>query len=313
MLWFRYLADLRSSGSPWCISMLRNSLAVYFNQRGQTFLDRRVDFCRAERAFRRAAAASPGWSVPWYNLGLVFKRQRLWHESLECNQKALERNPSDEGAWWNLGIAATALGDWPEARRAWIGFGVELPPGEGEILMTLGPTPIRLQPSSAGEVVWCTRIDPARAVIRSVPLPETGHRYGDLLLHDGAPSGERQIHGQTVPVFDALELLRPSAYLTFEVELRAHDPDALHALFRQAADQDIGLEDWGTIRCLCSACSYGSPGPSEHDDFIAPDRSGSPIRLMAAAPDEGRLRALLDTWTASDPGGAILRIAVSSL
>jgi hypothetical protein len=243
---------------------------------------------------------------------LIFKRQRLWRESLECNQKALERNPSDEAAWWNLGIAATALGDWPEARRAWTGFGLELPGGDGEILMTLGPTPIRLDPSGASEVVWCTRIDPARAVIRSVPLPATGHGYGDLLLHDGASSGERQIHGQTVPVFDAIDLLRPSAYLTFEVELRAHDPEALHALFHRASIEDIGLEDWGTIRCLCSACSRGSPGPHEHDDFIAPDRCDRPIRLMAAAPDEGRLRALLDTWTASDPGASILHVALSA-
>jgi hypothetical protein len=290
--------------------MLRNGLAIYYNQRGLTSLDRRGDFGRAERAFRRAAAAAPGWSVPWYNLGLLFKRQRLWRESLGCNQKALDRDPSDEAAWWNLGIAATALGDWPEARRAWTGFGLELPPGEGEILMTLGPTPIRLDPSGTAEVVWCTRIDPARAIIRNVPLPGTGHRYGDLLLHDGASSGERQIHGQTVPVFDAIELLRPSTYLTFEVELRAADPEALRALFRRASEEDIGLEDWGTIRCLCSACSRGSPGPSEHDAFIAPDRPDSPIRLMAAAPDEGRLRALLDTWTASDPGGSILRVAV---
>ncbi|HEV3312322.1 MAG TPA: tetratricopeptide repeat protein [Chloroflexota bacterium] len=292
--------------------MLSNTLAIDFNQRGETFLFEQADFRQAEEAFRRSAASAPFWSVPWFNLGLVFKWQRLWRESLDCNQKALERDRSLEGAWWNLGISATALGNWPEARRAWTGFGLELPPGEGEILMNLGPTPIRLDPAGTGEVVWCERIDPARATIRSVPLPKTGHRFGDLLLHDGAPSGERLLHGETVPVFNAIELLRPSTYLTFEVELRAPGPEALRALFRRAANEEIGLEDWDTLRCLCSACSQGSPGPSKHDDFVAPEHYGKPIRLMAAAPDEDRIRAFLHAWTDSDPGGSILRVAISA-
>jgi tetratricopeptide (TPR) repeat protein len=285
--------------------------AIYFNQRGQALLDRRGGHSRAETAFRRAAAAAPGWSVPWYNLGLIFKRQRRWRESLECNQKALERDSSDEAAWWNLGIAATALADWREARRAWTGFGLEVPPGEGEVRMILGPTPIRLDPAGAGEVVWCTRIDPARALVRNVPLPESGHRYGDLLLHDGAPSGEREFHGQTVPMFDAIELLRPSGYLTFEVELRAPDAEAVRALFRSASVADIGLEDWGSIRCLCSTCSRGSPSaPPEGDGFRIPAASDDPLRLMAAAPDDISLRALLDTWAAIDQGRSARIIAL---
>jgi tetratricopeptide (TPR) repeat protein len=287
-----------------------NFVATYWNDRGRTFLNRPGKFSQAERAFRKAAAAAPRWSVPWYNLGLVFKRQRLWRESLECNRNAAERNPADQAAWWNLGIAATAVGDWPEARRAWTGFGLELPPGEGEILMTnLGPTPIRLDPSGAGEVVWCTRIDPARAIIRNVPLPETGHDYGDLLLHDGAPSGERQIHGQTVPVFDEIEVLRPSGYARFEVKVRASGREALDALFFLASDANIGLEDWRTIRCICSACSRKSPGPSERNDVVTPDPSDRPIHLVAAAPDESRLRTLLDAWTSSEPSSSVVHVA----
>ncbi len=176
-------------------------------------------------------------------------------------------------------------------------------------MMTLGPTPIRLDPAGAAEVVWCTRIDPARAIIRNIPLPETGHRYGDLLLHDGAASGERQIHGQTVPVFDAIELLRPSADLNFEVELRAPDREALDTLFYQASDENMGLEDWGTVRCLCAACSRGSPGPSQHDGVLNSDRFNEPIHLMAAAPDKDCLRVLLDACCAADPGRSILGVA----
>ncbi len=290
--------------------MLRKFLAVYHNQGGQRFLDRQGDLRRAEQAFRKAATAAPDWSVPWYNLGLIFKRQRLWRQSLDCNQKALERNASDEAAWWNLGIAASALGDWREARRAWTGFGLELPASEGEVSMSLGPTPIRIDPSGTGEVVWCNRIDPARAVIRSVPFLESGHHYGDLLLHDGAPNGEREIHGQKVPVFDAIELLRPSKHINFDIVVRVPEAKALDALFEHAANADIGLEDWGTIRCLCAACSRQSLGPYEQTIPSAPDRSGDPIRLTAAAPDEARLRALLDSWIAARPGGSVVRVTM---
>ena len=74
------------------------------------------------------------------------KRQRRWPQSLVCNLQAAHLDPSDEAAWWNAGIAATALGEWETTRLAWVAFGIDLPPGDGEISMQLGPTPIRLNP-----------------------------------------------------------------------------------------------------------------------------------------------------------------------
>ena len=41
---------------------------------------------------------------------------------------AAKLDPADEAAWWNTGIAATALGEWATARLAWQAFGIELPP-----------------------------------------------------------------------------------------------------------------------------------------------------------------------------------------
>src|SRR5262245_16274074 len=80
----------------------------------------------AERAYRAAATADPTWSVPFYNLGLRCKYQSRWVESLEFNRRAAELNPDDQASWWNLGIAATAVGDWAEARRAWRACGIKL-------------------------------------------------------------------------------------------------------------------------------------------------------------------------------------------
>jgi hypothetical protein len=47
--------------------------------------------------------------VPWFNLGLPYKRQRRWEVSLRFNRKATELAADDQAGWCNLGIAATAL------------------------------------------------------------------------------------------------------------------------------------------------------------------------------------------------------------
>lgn len=216
------------------------------------------DDARAEVLYREAARLAPDWSVPLYNLGLLTKYQGRWADSLEFNRRAVALAPDDEAAWWNLGIAATALGDWKSAREAWTAFGIEVPPGDGPVEMKLGLTPIRIEPGDGGEVVWCERIDPARARIRSVPLPDSGRRYDDLVLHDGAPNGERRLGERLVPVFDELALLTPSTYATFEVEVRAETREELEAWFGALFEAGVIGEDWtSSVVVLCKQCSEG--------------------------------------------------------
>jgi tetratricopeptide (TPR) repeat protein len=135
-------------------------IANFYNSVGNQ-LDEEGDQTRAMKAYRRAIKWDHRWSVPWYNLGLLFKRRREWHESLTHNERAVELDPSDEAAWWNLGIAATALGTWSRARDAWRACGIDVPDGDGPLEMDFGQVPIRLNPDTTAEVVWCRRIDPA--------------------------------------------------------------------------------------------------------------------------------------------------------
>lgn len=273
------------------------------NERGNRYLAGGRDLERAARAFREAIGAAPEWAAPWFNLGLVHKRRGEWAEALRCNREAARLDPDDEAAWWNLGIAATALGDWAEARRAWAAYGVPLPPGDGEIAMRLGPTPIRLHPAGRAEVVWCDRIDPARAIVRNVPLPESGHRYGDLLLHDGAPNGTRRHGGQEVPVFDALGLLAPSRYATYVATVAADSAEALRALQGLLAEAELTSEDWGTIRHLCHECSTGRAGAYE---VPAEYEAGATTDLGIAAETEAAVADVLARWSATWPGGRLL-------
>lgn len=256
--------------------------------------------------YRRAISADPRWSVPWFNLGLLYKRQRRWADCLACNKKAAVLDARDKATWWNLGIAATALEDWQEARRAWTAFGIELPAGDGPLEMQLGLTPVRLNPTGAAEVVWGRRIDPARLIIESIPFPASEHRYGDLILHDGAPNGFRKVNGRDVPVFDELQLLTPSDLGTFEVIIDGADEAAIAALLELADEQKLAAEDWtANTRMICKACSEGRPDDHEHTHAPAPadDR-----RLAFAATSAAQIEQVLTAWRAQTPQAEVIEI-----
>src|SRR5262245_7519247 len=127
--------------------------------------------------YEEAAEIDPTWSAPLYNLGLLYKKQRKWRKSFDYNRRATTLDSENDGAWWNLGSAATALGRWQSARHAWRSFGIDLPDGEGPIDFPCGYGPIRLNPDGDAEIVWAHRIDPARAELSNIPFPESGFRW----------------------------------------------------------------------------------------------------------------------------------------
>lgn len=264
------------------------------------------DYQQAIKQFEKAIKLAPGWAVPWYNLGLVYKHMKSWSRSLECNQRAVSLNASDEAAWWNLGIAATALGVWEEARRAWATYGISFPPGDGPLELDLGLTPIRLNPKTSAEVVWCDRIDPARALIRNIPFPTSGHRYGDLVLHDGAPNGYRQLGESEVPVFDELELLEALPFATYEIVVEAANKEDREALTLRAEEFELPIEDWSTVRMLCYLCSTGRPH-AHHEPQT--NNQGSLVRYGIAARDEIEVTNLLEAWQKGCKGGVVLEFS----
>lgn len=263
------------------------------NERGRE-LSALGDSEGAIAAYRRAVELAPEWSLPWYNLGLVHKYRREWKLSSDCNLKATELDPADEAAWWNLGIASTALGDWARARRAWLMVGVSVPDGEGPITMNLGLTPIRLDPGGRGEVVWCDRIDPARAIIRNIPFIESRRNFGDELLHDGAPNGFRLYDGREVPVFDALDCLVPSEFSTFILDMPGSLPSERAALSDTAFELGGAAEDWSeSVRFICRRCSEGRPH-EQHDSDLSAERP--PLAVAAAARSSADLERLILEW-----------------
>ena len=234
-----------------------NVLAKSLNELGNAANNRGMHIS-ARLLYRSAAIACPTWSSPWYNLGLQAKYRSEWQASLLFNERAAALNPGDEASWWNLGIAATALRNWKEARRAWTGCGIEFEEGFDEVLMPPVTACVRLDPNGSGEVVWGSRIDPARIQIRNVPLPNSNRRYRDILLNDGAAEGTRKSGQQEYPVFNELGLWEPSSYSTFQSALLMEDSDAENHLMHMCIENDIGVEDWTSVRIICAECSRGT-------------------------------------------------------
>ncbi|MCH5676234.1 tetratricopeptide repeat protein [Streptomyces gilvus] len=243
-----------------------------------------------ERVLAHFPDAGPS-AVWWYDAALAHKFLRNWAKAYELGREAAARAPRGEGdpAYWNLGIAATIQRDWATARAAWAGFGIELPDGEGEIVGRFGNACVRLDTGGRREVVWIERLCPTRGRVVNVPVTG-GRRYGEIVVHDGEPKGERIVDGVTYPVFDELLLFEASDLPTLEVTVAAAETEDLTALLTLFVDHHYGAEPASGVRMLCSCCSEGT----HHQERTV---STGAQQVSLAAP-EAEARRLLEQWAA---------------
>lgn len=254
------------------------------------------DNSAAIEKYLQAIKLNPKRSTSLYNLGLIYKYRGDWKKSLEFNQRAYEVSSDDESTRWNLAIAATALNQWNIARAMWKDQGLELDDESGPIQMNLGMTPVRLNPDTDGEVVWATRIDPVRARIENIPLPSSGFRCGDIVLHDGAPVGQRVANGQEYSVFNVLELYESSGLGTFRARVVAKGPEPIESLQQLFEESGLELEDWTqNIRQLCRQCSEGTPH-EHHDRELETEDWLEERELGISAIEEEKIIKLLEEW-----------------
>lgn len=251
-------------------------------------------------ALRPDGPESQAW---WFDAALAYKFLRDWPKAYELGLEAAARAETGQRdpAFWNLGIAATVLGDWAVAREAWQGYGIELPPGEGEIEADFGLTCVRVDAGGGRrEVLWARRICPTRVRVTSVPFGD--RRFGEIVLHDGAPKGERLVEGRRYPVFEELMLWRPSQTPTFVVHLTCPAPEDMDALWESLDAVGLTLEATDSLLLHPREQSEGAieleqnqPVGGEHD-------------VLIPAPDEATLRELLDAWVAAGSGRAVSEV-----
>lgn len=272
----------------------REPSAIEWAERGAELIDTDPD--AAEECYRRALALDDLLSQAWFDLALIHKRRGAWTTCLEYNRRAGELVPEDERdgepAFWNAGIAATALEDWAAAREAWTIYGIPIEPGDGPIEADFGNAVVRLP---IGETVWGRRIDPARMVLLSIPLPDSSYRCGDIVLHDGVPNGARVANGHEFPVFDVLMRWRAAPNPTVQITAWA-DELAIAALETRLEDACLPHENWTrSVRALCKTCSEGRVDTdSSHHHHGDDDDDGS--TTLACSGDIEVVDQLVAEW-----------------
>lgn len=265
-----------------------------------TELESKGDMDGAIQVYEQAIREFTSEAALYFNLALIHKSKRNWQKCYDLNQKAAELDPADQPTWWNFATAATVLGDWRTAKKGWRIFGVNLPDNDDPIELNLGITPIRL--STNHEVVWSQRIDPARARIVNIPLPQSQRRYGDLVLNDGAPNGERVLEGLRYFVFDELQLLEKSTFRTFSFQTDEDEKWKMDVLESLCETYGYQTEDWrSSYRTLCKKCSEGVVhSDAEHDEDLQSVRD---CRVALAAPDLKTAEQVLRDWARDASAG----------
>lgn len=216
------------------------------------------DRTTARALLLEATSLHPGFHEAWFDLALVHKWSGSWADAIECNLRVVDLlgERTDEPVWWNLGIAATALRRWDVAKRAWRACGLPVPESDGELNGDYGYAAVRINPQSHPELVWGRRIDPARIQIESIPLPESGHRWGDVVLHDGEPVATREVDGMKRLVFNELERWEASTTPTVRAVVTGAAPDKIESFLVAIEEAGYACEDWTTnTTTSCPTCS----------------------------------------------------------
>jgi hypothetical protein len=156
---------------------------------------------------------------------------------------------------------------------------------------------IRLNPWGSGETLYARRVDVVRARLLNVPFPESGYRFGDIVLNDGASTGRRPLGDGTVPVLNALARLEASEFQTFTVFVQCPDEEAMAELRDARLPGVAFIEDWtDSVRYYCLRCSYGVV--HNHDESDDQQRDWQPDRnLGIAAQSRVSVEKLLANWT----------------
>jgi hypothetical protein len=143
--------------------------------------------------------------------------------------------------------------------------------------------------------LFARRLDPARAQLLNVPLATSGYRWGDIVLHDGARTGERDYGGGRVPVFNVLERLERSDFATHAVFVTCPRPADVEELLGATGPGLGAIEDWSaSLQTLCLRCSYNLP--HEHATPVAADTWQPERTLGIAAQGRAPVDALLARW-----------------
>jgi hypothetical protein len=205
------------------------------------------DIYNAVKLYKRVICLAPDRVAPYERLVSIYKSRCEWKSVLHYAKKALSLDAGLQQVWWDMGIAASALGKGRISRAVWQKFGAKARPGK---LLAL-----QIQRNGAFEIVWAQGVDPTKAILCSIPHPDSGLRYRDLLLFDREIVGYFMHGRRKMPVFPVLWRVKTSFFYTFCCTLHNCNDSALRVFRQLCDDAEIGWEIWSDATLASSAVS----------------------------------------------------------
>jgi len=252
--------------------------------------DRAGDIYNAVKLYKKIGKVCPQWFPPFERLGLLYKYRQDWKAALYYSKKTVALNPSNQNAWWDLGIAATAMKRWRIAKSVWSKFGMP-----NKKPAPSGKASVRLSVGEKFEIVEVDLLDPARARITSIPFPGADRRYNDVVLYDRVVSGYYRSKEVKIPVYEELGLLKRSVYQTASCWLHNAGEQDVLKLEQLCHQYRLGFEVWSNAQL--NSATAGSKKIPEYQHIEDLNPSGEEAVWVAlAAKSPRQLRAVLDSW-----------------
>lgn len=223
-------------------------------------------------------------------LGRIYKRRKEWKPALHFLKKGLAQKPDDQDAWWDVGLAATALGKKKLARIIWNKFG-----WNAESTFSGGIISVRAQWGDGFELLWGRRISPALALIGSIPWPDSGLHFRDQVLVDGRPSGWQVVNRKKYPVYDQAGIFKTSDYLTWSCKLSSGHQEHLNLLERLCRESGLGFENWSNSS-LQQKIERSGALPEYHQQSPF-EESEESVVIAIAARNEDDIKQTLTAWS----------------
>ena len=246
------------------------------------------DVYNAIKLFKRLTKLAPQWPQPFIQLSTIYKYRKEWKPALHYTKKVVALDPSFRTGWWNMGIAATALKKWRIAKRVWTKFGLS-----PEISPHPNPIGIKLEYNKHFEILWAKAINPAKAIINSIPHPASDRRFRDVVLYDESPSGYNVVRNKKHLVFDELGLLKRSRFKTFSALVYACDQKSLHLLEQLCIASKLGFENWSNTSRNLSKSKY----LEFYGQDVLPQETGEATCIAIAAHKEEEVKQALHSWS----------------
>lgn len=150
-----------------------------------------------------------------------------------------------------------------------------------------------------GDVVWAERVEPDRAVLRSIPSPKAGLHWLDEIVVVPEPVTEVELSGVSYPVFASHGRVEGSGIPTIIAKVACSDHADSARLTELIQERGWRAEDWTEeARIVCASCIDGISDPRHRHET----RGRLQARTIAVAGRPPEVETVLRRWEAERPG-----------